>query len=82
MQIRRRPSYCPDDEGRLRAGYLEMLGDKEREAVDGHDGTLVGHPGLVTAAMVEFNKSMPMAHQLSFQRRGMRSHRRTSWNRL
>ncbi|MCC7502549.1 MAG: hypothetical protein IT229_08470, partial [Flavobacteriales bacterium] len=50
-------------------GYLEMLGDKEREAVDGHDGTLVGHPGLVTAAMVEFNKSMPMAHQLSFQRR-------------
>lgn len=58
----------PDDEGRLRSGYLEMLGDKEREAVDGHDGTLVGHPGLVTAAMVEFNKSMPMAHQLSFQR--------------
>lgn len=64
------PSFVlpPDDEGRLRSGYLEMLADKEREAVDGHDGTLVGHPGLVTAAMVEFNKSMPMAHQLSFQR--------------
>ena len=58
----------PDDEGRLRSGYLEMLGDKEREAVDGHDGTLVGHPGLVTAAMVEFNKSMPLANQITFQR--------------
>jgi malate synthase len=53
----------------MRAGYLEMLADKEREAVDGHDGTLVGHPGLVTAALTEFNKSVPMAHQMSYQRK-------------
>jgi len=59
----------PDDEGVMRSGYLEMLADKEREAVDGHDGTLVGHPGLVNAALTEFNKSVPMAHQMSYQRK-------------
>jgi len=59
----------PDDDGVMRTGYLEMLADKEREAVDGHDGTLVGHPGLVSAALTEFNKSVPMAHQMSYQRK-------------
>ncbi len=48
--------------------YLEMIADKEREAVDGHDGTLVAHPGLVNAAMAEFNKSMPKAHQIYYKR--------------
>lgn len=57
--------------GRFQAGYLAMLADKEREAVDGHDGTLVGHPGLVTAAIAEFNKSMPMADQIGFQRKDL-----------
>ncbi|MEO8734043.1 MAG: hypothetical protein ABI373_06915, partial [Flavobacteriales bacterium] len=51
-----------------RSAYLEMIADKEREAVDGHDGTLVGHPGIVTAAMTEFNKSMPRSHQMYYQR--------------
>ncbi len=50
--------------------YLEMIADKEREAVDGHDGTLVAHPGLVNAAMAEFNKSMPMAHQMDYRPAG------------
>lgn len=58
----------PDTHGHLKADYLEMIADKEREAVDGHDGTLVGHPGLVNAAMAEFNKSMPRGHQMYFQR--------------
>lgn len=58
----------PDDEGRAKAGYLEMIADKEREAVDGHDGTLVGHPGLVNPAMTEFNKSMPRSHQMYYER--------------
>src|SRR5205085_11334468 len=30
--------------------------DKRREATDGHDGTWVAHPGLVQAAMEEFDK--------------------------
>jgi malate synthase len=59
----------PDEEGRQRAGHLDMIADKEREAVDGHDGTLVGHPGLVTTAMMEFNKSMPRAHQMYYERK-------------
>lgn len=59
----------PEDRSKLMANYLEMIADKEREAVDGHDGTLVGHPGLVNPAMTEFNKSMPRAHQMYYERK-------------
>jgi len=64
------PSFVmpPHGPGRVRPEYLAMLTDKEREAVDGHDGTIVAHPGTVTAAMMEFNKSMPLAHQLGYLR--------------
>ncbi len=58
----------PDEKGKTVAGYLEMIADKEREAVDGHDGTIVAHPGLVNPAMTEFNKSMPRSHQMYFER--------------
>lgn len=56
------------DHNKMKAEYLEMLADKEREAVDGHDGTLVVHEDMVNASMVEFNKSMPRAHQMNYQR--------------
>lgn len=56
------------DTNKVKAEYLEMLADKEREAVDGHDGTLVVHEDMVNASMVEFNKSMPRAHQMGYQR--------------
>ncbi|HMC96209.1 MAG TPA: hypothetical protein VKG92_01005, partial [Flavobacteriales bacterium] len=64
------PSFVlpPIDANRLKATYLEMLADKEREAVDGYDGTMVVHAGTVNAAMAEFNKSMPRANQLYYQR--------------
>jgi malate synthase len=63
------PSFVmPPEHGPGKPIYLEMIADKEREAVDGHDGTLVAHPGLVNAAMAEFNKSMPRAHQMYYQR--------------
>jgi malate synthase len=58
----------PEKSDRVLDGFLEMLADKEREAVDGHDGTIVGYPGLVEDAMAEFAKSMPGAHQIGFQR--------------
>jgi malate synthase len=58
----------PEAGDRMLDGFLEMLADKEREAVDGHDGTIVGYPGLVQDAMAEFAKSMPGAHQIGFQR--------------
>lgn len=35
-----------------------MLRDKEREAMDGHDGTWVAHPDLVPVAMNVFNNYM------------------------
>ncbi|MBL7951610.1 MAG: hypothetical protein JNM62_07810 [Flavobacteriales bacterium] len=56
------------DLSKTKAEYLEMLADKEREAVDGHDGTLVVHEDMVNASMVEFNKSMPRSHQMGYLR--------------
>ena len=38
--------------------------DKEREVLNGHDGTWVAHPDLVSVAMHEFNKYMPTANQI------------------
>lgn len=42
--------------------------DKEREVLNGHDGTWVAHPALVAVAMAEFNKHMPTANQLHITR--------------
>jgi malate synthase len=65
------PSFVlpPDENGKARPGWLDMIADKEREAVDGHDGTLVTHPGQVNPAMTEFNKSMPRSHQMYYERK-------------
>ncbi|AUC83221.1 malate synthase A [Lacinutrix sp. Bg11-31] len=42
--------------------------DKEREVINGHDGTWVAHPALVEVAMSEFNKHMPTPNQLHVTR--------------
>ena len=39
--------------------------DKIRETTDGHDGTWVAHPGLVSIALEEFDKVMPEANQVT-----------------
>lgn len=64
------PSFVlpPLQHERMKASYLEMLGDKEREAVDGFDGTIVVDGDSVNPVMVEFNKSMPRANQLYYLR--------------
>ncbi|MBK8226546.1 MAG: hypothetical protein IPK70_05165 [Flavobacteriales bacterium] len=64
------PSFVlpPLDPARVKADYQEMLNDKEREAADGFDGTMVVHADTVNAAMAQFNKMMPLAHQLGYQR--------------
>jgi malate synthase len=64
------PSFVlpPLDPTRMKAAYLDMLADKEREAVDGFDGTMVVHPDTVNPAMAEFNKSMPRANQIYYKR--------------
>ncbi len=42
--------------------------DKIREAGDGHDGTWVAHPGLVSIAKEAFDAKMPENHQISRRR--------------
>ena len=42
--------------------------DKEREALAGHDGTWVAHPGLIPVAMEMFDKHLTKANQLNVLR--------------
>jgi malate synthase len=42
----------------------KVRADKEREVIDGHDGTWVAHPGLVPLAMEIFDKHMTGPNQL------------------
>ena len=46
----------------------KVKADKEREAMDGHDGTWVAHPDLVPVAMEVFNRVMPGANQVDRKR--------------
>lgn len=64
------PSFVlpPLDPAKLKPDYQEMLADKEREAADGFDGTMVVHIDTVNAAIAQFNKMMPLAHQLNYAR--------------
>lgn len=45
-----------NDEAANAAALEKVRKDKEREARDGHDGTWVAHPGLVSIAMEEFDQ--------------------------
>lgn len=62
------PSFVlpPLDPAKLKPAYQEMLADKEREAAEGFDGTMVVHEDTVNAAITAFNKRMPLANQLAF----------------
>ncbi len=42
----------------------KVRADKEREVLDGHDGTWVAHPGLVTLAREIFDAAMPGPNQI------------------
>jgi len=46
------------------AALAKVRADKEREAADGHDGTWVAHPGLVSTALEAFALHMKGASQL------------------
>jgi malate synthase len=45
----------------------QVRADKEREAMDGHDGTWVAHPGLVPIALEVFDRVMPQPNQIDKQ---------------
>jgi malate synthase len=42
----------------------KVIADKKREVSNGHDGTWVAHPGLVSVAMQEFNQVMSTPNQI------------------
>lgn len=52
------------DEAANETAVGKVRQDKEREATDGHDGTWVAHPGLVSVAMEIFDEHMPGPNQL------------------
>ena len=48
--------------------FNKVRADKEREATNGHDGTWVAHPGMVSLATDVFNRLMPRENQITRQR--------------
>ena len=46
----------------------KVRADKIREADDGHDGTWVAHPGLVSLALEAFDERMPRPNQIDRKR--------------
>jgi malate synthase len=54
-----------DDPVANEVAMQKVRADKEREATDGHDGTWVGHPGLVPVAMGVFNQHMKTSNQIN-----------------
>jgi malate synthase len=46
----------------------KVIADKEREAGDGHDGTWVAHPALVSVAKAVFDKMMKEPNQIPRRR--------------
>lgn len=50
-----------------KVAFLKVKKDKEQEVINGHDGTWVAHPGLVSTAMDMFNEYMPNKNQIDKQ---------------
>ncbi len=48
--------------------FDKVRADKEREVIDGHDGTWVAHPALVSVASEVFQRHLPTPHQITRQR--------------
>ncbi|WKA53801.1 malate synthase A [Planococcus shixiaomingii] len=48
--------------------FQKVAEDKRREALDGHDGTWVAHPGMVAIAMEQFDELMPTPNQIDKKR--------------
>ena len=57
-----------NDEKANEEAMSKVKSDKEREAGDGHDGTWVAHPGLITTAKEIFDRLMPAQNQIDNKR--------------
>ena len=58
-----------NDEAANEAAIDKVRADKKREASEGHDGTWVAHPGLISLAMDIFDEYLHGANQLEKLRR-------------
>lgn len=59
-----------NNEAANNAAIYKVKQDKIREATNGHDGTWVAHPGLVSVAMDVFNEHMKTEHNYAITRAG------------
>nr|WP_245833697.1 malate synthase A [Nonlabens spongiae] len=57
-----------NDEQANKNAFEKVRLDKEREVMNGHDGTWVAHPALVQVALNEFDKHMPNPNQKEITR--------------
>ena len=57
-----------NDEEANNLAIAKVIADKEQEVKNGHDGTWVAHPGLVSVAMDVFNENMPTKNQIHISR--------------
>jgi malate synthase len=57
-----------NDEKANADAFAKVRADKEREANDGHDGTWVAHPGLVSVALEAFDTVMKSPNQIDRKR--------------
>ncbi|MBK8983743.1 MAG: malate synthase A [Ignavibacteria bacterium] len=57
-----------NDEKANEEALKKVREDKEREARDGHDGTWVAHPGLISIAKEVFDELMPGKNQIDRKR--------------
>ena len=53
------------DDAKNEAAFEKVRADKLREVEDGHDGTWVAHPALVSVAKKVFDAAMPEANQIA-----------------
>ena len=61
-----------NDETANDLAFAKVLADKELEVKNGHDGTWVAHPGLVSVAMNVFNENMQTKNQIHVARSDVR----------
>ena len=61
-----------DDPQANEKAIAKVVADKEREVQEGHDGTWVAHPGLVSIARRVFDAGMPGPHQIHVKREDVR----------
>ncbi len=57
-----------NDPGANNKALSKVREDKEREALAGHDGTWIAHPGLADIALEAFDAVMPQANQFDIKR--------------